>query len=418
MVLASFSGISDGSGIFGDDVADAVLDENDEPSALAYCEACASLKAIRCSQWQRACLSQAPEVSLNHYGLGKVGAEALALSLKKNSHVQGLDLSDNGLGPEGTTSILKALTVKGGAPSVRLLTLRQNKCGQDGAEAIRELLRSQHPLESLDVAANELCTKGAQTIAESLGSNTSLTSLCLEHNELESEAVDALAKALGTNRSLTTLSLEWNTIGPPGAQSLADLLHQGGSSLVTLNLGWNGLGDSGVRCLAQAIEQQPADGALRDVRLHHNRMTADAAVPLAKCLRVLDVLDVSGNALGASGAAVLLLAQQDLRKRAADATGGDGEGHHCQLMMEDVCVRPDTALAGLVMRAAAGEEIIAGELQAGGVHAAAAIAKKAVGVAAEPKNASRNTMVKKAEPPAAAGGAKPKAKGVKGKTKK
>ena len=98
-------------------------------------------------------------------------------------------------------------------------------------------------------------------------------------------------------------------------------------------------------------------------------------MPLSRALSGLDVLDVSGNALGASGAAVLLLAQQELQVAADEKENADGAGvRRCQLKMEDVCVRPDTSLAGLVMRAAAGDAIPIGEMEASGVQAAAAIA--------------------------------------------
>lgn len=363
---------------------------DDDPASLEYTAAVTEIQTVRCSQWQRACISHATEVVLSHYGLGKRGAEALARSLAKHVHICTLDLSDNGLGGEGVTSVLTALQQRNAAPSLRFMSLRQNQAGQEGAEAVAEFLRSNHPLASLDLSSNALCSKGAGTISDGLLSNSTVTSLSLESNDIDSEGVEHLAKALATNRSLTSLSLEWNSISKEGAQALSELLIDDSLALAALNLGWNGLGDAGATLLSNAITVRPSEGALRDVRLHHNRLSAEAAVPLSRALSGLDVLDVSGNALGASGAAVLLLAQQELQVAADEKENADGAGvRRCQLKMEDVCVRPDTSLAGLVMRAAAGDAIPIGEMEASGVQAAAAIALRSAKPPPKPPKAKK-----------------------------
>ena len=46
--------------------------------------------------------------------------------------------------------------------------------------------------------------------------------------------------------------------------------------------------------------------ALTELRLHHNRLTAEGGGSLALILGSLASLDVSGNPLGSSGAAALL----------------------------------------------------------------------------------------------------------------
>jgi hypothetical protein len=355
-------------------------EEDDEPSVIEYQAACASCQVVRCSQWQRACVSKAVEVSLCHYGLGKRGAETLARSLKQNVHIRSLDIGDNGLGAEGVAYILGALR-DGGAPALRLLSLRQNQCGEEGADAVAELLRGgegmsspQHPLESIHLGDNAIGTKGAIAIGEALACNVTITALNLEHNDIESEGASRLCEKLGENSTLTSLSLEWNQLGPPAGDTFGDALRAEKLALTSLNLGWNGLGDAGVAAIARAIEERPTfDGPMCDLRLHHNRMSAESAVPLSRSLGGLSVLDVSGNALGTAGGAVLLLAQQELRMRTDKATGEE-KPHRCQVMMEDICVRPDTALAGLLTRASAGEELTQDEMSMSGVHKAAAIA--------------------------------------------
>ena len=360
--------------------------ENAEPSCVAYAAAIAAEGGLaqRCSQWHRACLSHAIEVSISHYGLRPRGGKMLAPSLADNAHVRSLDLSDNGLGAEGVSAIVTALCRTGrqpAAPALRALSLRQNQAGVDGAEAVATLLRSSHPLECLDFAANAIGNKGMGVLAQAIaGAKCKLRMLCIERNELEDEGMEQLATALGENYSLTSLSLEWNAIGPVGGKALAVVLPMHGT-LRALNLGWNGLGDQGIAVLADALAKAPASSppTLVDLRLHHNRATVLAALPLSRALRTLEMLDVSGNPLGAGGAATLLLAQQEQNSR-AKASGGKGGGgaqygaERCRVIMEDCCVRPDTPLAGLLRRAADAEEISSDDLQQSGVYAAAAAA--------------------------------------------
>lgn len=336
----------------------------EDPAAIAYVEACSKANSTarpratidpdtgevvvvtprsggghiaRCSQWHRACVSRAAEVSLSHYGLGARAVQPLAESLAINQHIVALDLGDNGLGAEGVQAVLGALAPKDAAPKLRSLSLRQNQAGEDGATALGEMLSlGSHRLVSIDFGSNSIGDKGATYVADGLARNDALTTLVLDHNDIEAEGAAKLAQALAeSNRCLTSLSLEWNSVGAEGARALADALKlqqpTSGSGVAPsacplrlLNLGWNGLGDAGVSSLALAIHSRPAGcpsdhGVLRDVRLHHNRATVAAALALSKALVGLDVLDVCGNPLGAEGASVLILAQQREEARRLDA---------------------------------------------------------------------------------------------------
>ena len=358
--------------------------EPTEPAAIEYLEACADLKCVKCSQWQRACISRATDVNLCHYGLQKRGVVPMSRSLALHAHIQTLDLGDNGLGPEGVATVLEALHSARIAPSLRMLSLRQNQAGETGAEALRALLSSQggHPLDTIDFGCNALGTKGGEIVAEGLLAAAGLheagaegasriASLSLEYNELDD--ADKLATALKASPTLTHLSLEWNQLGPSAVKALADALATQ-PPLTSLNVGWNGLGDGGIKELSHALELLPVESPLRHLRLHHNRMSVESSVPLSRALGALHSLDVSGNALGASGAAVLLLAQQELRLRpdddaepAEDAEPAAAAPARCTLVMEDVCVRPDTLLAGLLLRASQGEALSHDELERGNV---------------------------------------------------
>jgi len=80
---------------------------------------------------------------------------------------------------------------------------------------------------------------------------------------------------------------------------------------------------------------------------------------LCAVLPSLDALDVSGNPLGGEGVCALLLAHAAVEQP-------------CKLRMEDVCVRPDSALPALLLRAAEGQPADPQALEAAGARQMAA----------------------------------------------
>lgn len=146
------------------------------PCAAEYASACSRMGLVRCGKWWRACSLKSTECLLHHYGVGAQGAIPMAASLALNEMLHLLDLTDNGLGPEGTRAFLQALC-KGGAPALRVLMLSRNQAGAEGAEAVRDLLQAvpHHPLERLDMTANCIGDRGVKHIADGLRENQSLT---------------------------------------------------------------------------------------------------------------------------------------------------------------------------------------------------------------------------------------------------
>lgn len=381
-----------------------MLSDSDDEGAppelctTAYIGACATSGTAKCSRWLRACSLRQEECSLAHYGLGTKGASPLAASLALNKHLRLLDLSDNGMGAEGAAAVLAVLT-RGGAPALASLSLSRNQAGPEGADAVGELLRARpgHALLQLDFSANAVGDRGARTIADGLAENTTIDNLLLDDNGIDTEGAEHLAKALKTNTRLRELSLEWNAIRAEGGRAIANALRDQ-HTLLALNLGWNGLGDDGVAAVASALTPPPgAEGApcaLSELRLHHNRLTTQGGGALALVLGSLASLDVSGNPLGSGGAAALLLAQQ-------------GAAAPCKLVASDVCVRPESALDVLLIRASRGEALERAELLAAGVDSlAASVLTRAVeAVRAERKKpkkgvAGQPTEKAKKKPPA------------------
>ena len=324
-------------------------EEEPEPSALAYSEACKEARSVPCGRWLRTCQSRGEECRLQHYGIGKKGAPALGASLRVNVCMRALDLSDNGLGSAGVRSLVDAL-LGGGAPKLIILDLSQNQAGPDGAAALGELLadqtKSECGLQTLRFDANAIGDKGAGQLASGLATNRSLRSLHLCRNEVGDEGAGQMAPALAQNATLESLSLEWNQIRADGCRALLGACRD--AAVTLLDLGWNGVRDEACAAIAGALRDGSAQ--LRELKLHHNHVSAEGGAVLCAALGALDALDVSGNPLANEGVCALLLAHHALP---ADRP--------CRLRMEEVCVRPGSNLPLLLAKLSQGQPL---EMQA------------------------------------------------------
>ena len=324
-------------------------EEEPEPCALAYSEACKEASSVPCGRWLRTCQSRGEECQLQHYGIGKKGAPALGASLRVNVCMRALDLSDNGLGSAGVRSLVDAI-LGGGAPALIILDLSQNQAGPDGAAALGELLaeqtKSESGLQTLRFDANAIGDKGAGQLASGLTTNRALRALHLCRNEVGCEGAGQMAPALAQNATLENLSLEWNQIRADGCRALLGACRD--AAVTQLDLGWNGVRDEACAAIAAALRDGSAQ--LRELKLHHNHVSAEGGAALCAALGALDALDVSGNPLANEGVCALLLAHHALP---ADKP--------CRLRMEEVCVRPGSNLPMLLAKVSEGHPL---EMQA------------------------------------------------------
>ena len=84
-------------------------------------------------------------------------------------------------------------------PSVELLYAEGNQIGDQGANAISNLLKQQDPalgLEGLFLGANRIGVQGAKDFASTLSQNKTLTKLYLEGNNIGLDGASAFSDAL------------------------------------------------------------------------------------------------------------------------------------------------------------------------------------------------------------------------------
>lgn len=302
--------------------------------------------------------------------------KALGDALTTNTGLTALDVSSNAL--RSGRAIAAALGHN------RTLThghLLFNRLDVGSAAALAEALRKSRaagvPLtlcgtpaeaEAIQLSRRGMRSSDAMLLAAELESAPTVRSVDLSYNMLGPEAAGALAAALMASSSLTTLNLQSNRLAgswldfgdevgirdDTGVITLAHALVHG-NALTALNLSLNNLGEAGARALAEAAADAPLDDPLRwlhvgsagealpvqplrgiavrgevhsSISLGGKRLDDLDAVVVSTLIATngkLQVLDLSGSAVGAVGCAALaralacegcLLTQLDLRGKA------------------------------------------------------------------------------------------------------
>ena len=149
---------------------------------------------------------------------------AIATSLKKHPTLESLDLSKNCIG-KGADNIGSAIK-----DNTKLTELKLDSCGMgaDGVSSILEALTQNKTLKTISLSNNDIKTKNNKKIAIALSKllekNTTLQNLDLSSNGIDDSGVIALASGLAKNKTLVTLNLDANVIEIDGAKALIEAL--------------------------------------------------------------------------------------------------------------------------------------------------------------------------------------------------
>eukprot|EP00041_Stephanoeca_diplocostata_P005981 m.72502 g.72502 ORF g.72502 m.72502 type:complete len:735 (+) comp16104_c0_seq1:413-2617(+) len=245
--------------------------------------------------------------TMNAYGLGAAGAQALSEGLENNDRITSLALNGNGIRGRGVRHVA---TMLAGNPYIEHVQLADNALKSDGMHAMAEFfsngnsrLRSlnlsdnkildmdlsafsaaiceDNRLERLELSRNLLGDKAATDIGLTLQSNRTLTHLDLSHNRILHRGTAAMADALRNNDSLQTLQLAHNGIGSEGLIALAGAL-EGNNSLTSLDVSWNNIHDDGAAALAHVLRTRTT---LIEVNLAHNPISEEGTRMLLEALR-------------------------------------------------------------------------------------------------------------------------------------
>ena len=216
---------------------------------------------------------------LSYNKLDGSACDLLAKAVPSMSRLELLYLDYNPIGSGGAVEVIKALCGSG----VKNLLLDNTGVGEPDCEALCELLKSSHSLQSLYIRQNNLSSGSVASIITGLSHNSSLTALNISNSHFSMANVDSLASALKDhskctltrlylgnchissegalelaaalckNSTLKCLYLDRNPIGAEGASSMSDML-QHNTSLEELNLCDDSVGEEGVHQLINSLK--------------------------------------------------------------------------------------------------------------------------------------------------------------------
>ncbi|XP_026049946.1 leucine-rich repeat-containing protein 74A-like isoform X7 [Astatotilapia calliptera] len=222
-------------------------------------------------------------LDLNYYGLGPLGAKALAILLK--------NLSDNKLGLKGAEVISKMLSDN---RKLKSINLSENDFSDAAAKCLAEALKNDFVVKDLDLSYNCICDAGGEDLGVMLAENIGIEVLNLSWNHFLIRGNAALIAGLKVNATLKQLQLSNSGFGCPEVQLMAEVLQQN-DTLVLLDLSINCVDDEAVRLLCQGLA---TNETLEVLKLSRNPITKIGAATLLRTVKknmksALEEIDIS-----------------------------------------------------------------------------------------------------------------------------
>jgi len=191
-------------------------------------------------------------LSLADSGLDEACGALIGSFITASRTIEEINLKCNYLYAAGIEAIMNGLKSNVG---MRILNIRKNKIGKEGANFIASYLKgSPSFLEDLEASCNSIEDAGGIEIMNGLKENKSLKKLILGDNALGDEFAVAVSQLFKVNTTLEFLSLESNGITNKGAQAIADTLPQA-KGIHTLNIENNVYTQFGALAVLRAKQQ-------------------------------------------------------------------------------------------------------------------------------------------------------------------
>ncbi|KAK5853003.1 hypothetical protein PBY51_006827, partial [Eleginops maclovinus] len=253
-------------------------------------------------------------LNLNHYGVGPLGAKALAIVLKTDNIITNLEMEENSLGPEGTRYLTEMLQTN---ITIESLNLSNNQLGQEGAYIISKMLSDNYYVKSIKLSGNGFDVSAAKYLADALKGDYVMKELDLSHNMFSITGGEHLGHMLAANVGIEVLNLSWNPLRMGGAMAVSAGLKEN-STLKQLDLSWNSFGQMEAESLGQALKH---NRTLVLLDLSGNYLDDQAVTLLCQGLNTNDtlgVLKLSHNPMTNTGALTLLKTVQNNMKSALE----------------------------------------------------------------------------------------------------
>ena len=264
---------------------------------------------------------QLRHLDISGNNLRSSGGEALGAALSHWPYFDSLHASNNHLGPSGAAAVCSGLAE---CAHVHDLRIADNDLGPAGGETLRAAVRYWPRLRSLDISKNGL-ESSCEGVVETLHACGELRHLWIGGNLIGPSGGTALGAALPHWQHLETLSAPANDLRASGSNAIANGLAQC-PNLHSLDMSSNGLGPEGGEGLGKALASCD--------NLHTLDVSSNGLGPkggeglgsgLASCKR-LRMLDASNNSLQREGVEALALGLKECRTIATVSVKRHGGG--------------------------------------------------------------------------------------------
>lgn len=170
----------------------------------------------------RVLLTMSSQDSPRQFFLSDHAVSKLEHKLVSQNGSSTLNLSDAFIGDEGCKFLAEYIKENIG---IQVLELRGNNISQEGLNELLPVLRSQNCISHVSLEWNNIGNEIMQ-LAEVLMYNDTLKVLDLRNNRIGPEGAGFLAKMLEKNRCLVKLDLRWNELATSGARLLIESLQK------------------------------------------------------------------------------------------------------------------------------------------------------------------------------------------------
>jgi Ran GTPase-activating protein (RanGAP) involved in mRNA processing and transport len=217
--------------------------------------------------------------------LKDAGASVLGQVLQRTESLIHLDISQNCLLPKGCASLLRSLLKNNSVCSLALgnyENTNKNRLGEEGLEALVQLLVRSSILMFLDIRSLVLGQKGTTRLSRGLKASRNLVYLNLSKNEITSASMTELVQALNKHQ-LADLDLSQNAINDSGVACLSRIFLSSSTALLRLNLSCCRMTSNGALQLFDAV----STSELQELNISRNFLKTPPAfwwAPVQKCL--------------------------------------------------------------------------------------------------------------------------------------
>ena len=245
--------------------------------------------------------TQLREFSIRLTKLSRNGIECITRALCSTKHLR--ELKIEGIGVSVTDEAAESIAaVVSSNNKLQIFDISKTNFSPVGFTKITNALQNIATLIKLYVSNNNITAKSADGIAAVICHNSELEEFDVSRNDLQSAGATKIAKALQKSSTLRKLCINSNNIMDTAVDDIANVIYKNNTELHELDISKNWFKATSIVTIAKAIQ---SISNLKKLYINYSItesdvVTDDIAAALT-CSGQLEVLDISGNRLEASG---------------------------------------------------------------------------------------------------------------------